>query len=117
MQKDLGFVGRDYAWTASIAALDMLGILVSGLIVTWGALFLCLAAAKNFATIFAIKFILGLPEAGIGPAWVILTNMFWTRDEQPLWMCFWMGSDGLAQLIGAGISTGLDRVEKATIRP
>jgi hypothetical protein len=132
MQRDLGLVGRDYAWTASIASLGMVigsypgslavqklpvGMLVSGLVVTWGVLSMCLAAAKNFATIFAIRFVLGLTEAGIGPAWVILTSMFWTRDEQPLRMCFWQGSNGFAQLIGAGISTGLGRVDSTAIRP
>lgn len=83
MQKDLGLAGRDFAWTASIAALGMVigsypgslavqklpvGKLVSGLVVTWDVLSMCLAAAKNFATIFATRFLLGLAEAGISSA-------------------------------------------------
>lgn len=132
LQADLNLVGRDYAWTASIINLGVMvgsypaslavqklpiGKLISGLLVFWGVLSMLVAVTKNFGGIFTIRFLLGLGEAAIGPAWVILTSMFWTRDEQPLRMCFWQGSNGIGLLIGAGISTGLGSVTHTAVRP
>jgi hypothetical protein len=42
---------------------------------------------NNFIGIIALRFVLSGAEACIGPAWMLLTSMFWIRQEQPLRMC------------------------------
>lgn len=131
MQKDLGLKGREYSWTVSIASLGMLigaypsslaiqkfplGKMMSILLFTWGLFSMSLAGAKNFGGIFTLRFLLGLSESTINPAWVILSSMFWTRDEQPLRMCIWLGCNGLADIIGAGLAVGLGSVTDTAIR-
>lgn len=130
LQADLKLVGRDYAWSAAILNLGIMigsypcsvavqklpvGKFMAAMALIWGALTMAVAGTKNFGGIFAIRFIMGIFEAAIGPAWVVLTSMFWTRDEQPLRMCFWLGSNGIAQLLGAGISVGLGRANSTAV--
>ncbi len=102
LKADLGLVGRDYSWVASITNIGYLvcaypsmlllqklpiGKFVAGNLMLWGTILLLTTTAHNFAGIMALRFVLGGAEACIGPAWMLLTSMFWTREEQPLRMC------------------------------
>ncbi|KAK5170521.1 uncharacterized protein LTR77_005109 [Saxophila tyrrhenica] len=122
LQEDLGLKGRDYSWVASVTnigyvvgsypsnlALQTLpvGRFVSTMLLLWGGLLMCTVGAKNFAGIMTLRFLLGAAESCIGPAWMLVTAMFWTRDEQPLRMCIWLGCNGISLMLGAGISWGL----------
>jgi MFS family permease len=42
----------------------------------------CLAACKNFAGLMICRFILGLAEAAIVPAWVVFTSQWCRKDDQ-----------------------------------
>jgi hypothetical protein len=48
---------------------------------------------------------------------MLLTSMFWTRDEQPLRMAFWLGCNGISTIVGSGISWGLGHTNNATLHP
>jgi MFS family permease len=76
-------------------------------LMVWGTILLCTTAVQNFAGLMVLRFLLGGTESCIGPAWMILTGMFWTRREQPFRMTWWLGCDGIAVLLGAGISWGV----------
>lgn len=132
LQEDLGLQGRQYSWTVAISALGLMvgsypsslaiqklpvGKLMSLLIFTWGLFSMCLAAAQNFGTIFALRFLLGLAESAIAPAFLVLVSMLWTRDEQPLRMCIYLGCNGLADIIGVGIALALGSVRNTDIHP
>jgi MFS family permease len=122
LQKDLDLRGDQYNWCASIVNFGIiismypttlvlqkyhLGRVVGSMLLLWGAILMASSAAKNFATLAALRLLLGLVEACLGPAWVQLTSVFWTRKEQPLRMCIWLGCNGVSQMIGAGLSWGL----------
>jgi len=83
-------------------------------LMVWGSLLMCMAAATNFAGIMVLRFLLGGTESCIAPAWMLLTSMFWTRTEQPFRMSWWLGCDGIAVLLGAGISWGLGHTTGST---
>lgn len=68
------------------------------------------AAIFNFSGFFVIRFFLGVLEACISPAWVLLTSMLWTREEQPLRTSYWLSVDGVSSIIGALLSYGLGHV-------
>ncbi|KIV93425.1 hypothetical protein PV10_04638 [Exophiala mesophila] len=132
LQSDLNLQGRDFAWAAAIVNVGIMvgsypaslavqklpiGRMMSVMLFVWGALSMCTAATKSIGPLLGVRFLLGFAEATVGPAWVILTSMFWTRDEQPLRMCCWLGSNGIAQLLGAGLSVGLGSVTDGAVRP
>ncbi|KIM92936.1 hypothetical protein OIDMADRAFT_62060 [Oidiodendron maius Zn] len=122
LQTDLHLVGRNYSWIASITnfgylafafpmtvALQKLpiGKVIGTMLTLWGVVLIGTVGAKNFADMMVLRFILGGLESGIGPAWMLLTTMFWTKKEAPLRMSFWLGCNGLSQIIGSGLSWGL----------
>lgn len=132
LQKDLGLQGLQYSWTVAISALGLMlgsypsslaiqkrpvGKLMSMLIFTWCLFSMCPADAQNFGVIFALRFLLGLAESAIAPAFLVLVSMLWTRDEQPLRMCIYLGCSGLADIIGVGIALALGSVTSTTIDP
>lgn len=122
LKADLGLVGDQYSWIASVTNIGYLvgsypsniclqkfpiGKFTSAMIITWGLLLIATVGAQNFAGLMALRFLLGTLEACIGPAWILITSMFWKRDEQPLRMCIWLGCNGVALMLGSGISWGL----------
>lgn len=45
---------------------------------------------KNFASLFVVRFFLGIAEASIVPAFLLILSMFFTYDEQAVLMpCMW----------------------------
>lgn len=45
-------------------------------------------------------------EACISPAFVILTSMLWTREEQSLRSSFWLSVNGVSSIIGSLLAYG-----------
>lgn len=73
------------------------------------------AAVFNFSGFFAVRFFLGLVEACVSPAWMLLTSMLWTRDEQPLRTSFWISMNGLSSILGALLSWGLGHADGSAV--
>ena len=47
----------------------------------WGVTLCCHAACKNFAGLFAARFVLGICEGSFMPGFMIVNSMFYTRSE------------------------------------
>ncbi|KAG0163725.1 hypothetical protein DFQ28_011303 [Apophysomyces sp. BC1034] len=79
-----------------------------GLIVfIWGAILLCHGFGHTFSQMVAMRFLLGLFEAGIYPALTLLVATFYRRAEQPtrlgiVWLC-----NGFAMILGGAITYGI----------
>lgn len=123
-------VGDDYSWVASALyfgwligaypsnlALQHFPIakMVGSIMFVWGALCMLQASAFNLSGFFAIRFFLGLVEACISPAWVLLTSMLWTRDEQPLRTSLWIAANGISSIIGALLAWGLGKADHTAV--
>lgn len=57
----------------------------------WGACLPLMAACSNFAVVVAVRFAMGMLEAGLLPTCIILTATWYTREEQPLRTALWFG--------------------------
>ncbi|CAJ2503306.1 Uu.00g107000.m01.CDS01 [Anthostomella pinea] len=126
LKTDLGLVGQEYSWTASIF---YFGYLVAeapasyllarfstrkfaGISVfIWGVMVICCAAAQNFASIMVLRFLMGIFEAGIGPCWIALTGSFYHKDEQGARMTAWYSFVGLAAIVGGLLSYGVGHID------
>ena len=63
-------------------ALHVLKRRVSSLnILIWGVALCCHAACKNFAGLFAARFVLGICEGSFMTGFLIVSSMFYTRRE------------------------------------
>jgi MFS family permease len=86
------------------------------MILIWSVLLCCHVAAKNYAGILALRFILGMFEASISPAIMNIVSMFYTRDEQPLRMCIFLAFNGMATMVGALLGYGLGHAHSPHIK-
>lgn len=92
MRQDTGLVGQEYSWLGSIFYFGYLGALIpclwlvnvvhTGMFVgvattCWGIVILSMAACNNFAGLATVRFLLGVFEAGILPAFMIIQSKWW----------------------------------------
>ena len=119
---DLGLEGQRYSWVAAIFNFGYLfwalpanyliqrlpvSKYTGSMILIWSLLLCCHVAAKNYAGMLALRFLLGMFEASISPAIMNIVSMFYTREEQPLRMCVFLAFNGMATMIGALLGYGL----------
>jgi ACS family allantoate permease-like MFS transporter len=65
------------------------GALQSICIFIWSIALMAQAAATSFGGLFACRFILGVCEGAITPGYMIVTSMFYTRQEQTRRVGYW----------------------------
>lgn len=58
-------------------------------IICWGAVLACHAAATNFTTILVCRILLGIFEAACQPSFIILSSMWFKREEQTARVTYW----------------------------
>lgn len=117
--------GNDYAWVASALYFGWLfaayswnvflqrypiGKLLGAMLFVWGSVCMLQAAVFNFSGFFAAPFFLGMLEACISPAFVLLSSMLWTREEQALRTSFWLSTNGVSSIIGALLAYGAGHI-------
>ncbi|KAJ5806404.1 MFS transporter [Penicillium pulvis] len=121
LQEDTHMVGNDYSWVSSALYFGWLvgaypwqvllqrypvGKLIGVMLFVWGSVCMLQAAVFNFAGFFAIRFFLGLLEAVVSPAFIMLTSMLWTREEQSLRSSYWLSVNGISAIVGALLAYG-----------
>ncbi|KAK5452970.1 hypothetical protein LTS15_007119 [Exophiala xenobiotica] len=130
LQTDTHMKGNDYSWVASALYFGWLigaypwnivlqrypiGKLLGCMLFVWGTICMLQAAVFNFAGFFAIRFFLGMLEACISPAFVILTSMLWTREEQALRTSFWLSTNGISSILGALLAYGSGHADNLAV--
>eukprot|EP00775_Hariotina_reticulata_P012831 gene12831-12959_t len=82
----LFFISYALCQLPSNIALDFLGgpVWISFICLTWGAVAAGFAGIKNEATFLALRFLLGLFEAGAFPGMVFYVSMFYPRTRTQL---------------------------------
>ncbi|KAF8480338.1 MFS general substrate transporter [Russula ochroleuca] len=60
----------------------------------WGVALCCHAACKNFAGLFAARFVLGICEGSITAGFMIVSSMFYTRREHTARVGYWFLMNG-----------------------
>lgn len=55
----------------------------------WGVALCAHAACHSFGGLLVARFVLGMCEAAITPGFMIVTSMFYTRDEQVRRVGYW----------------------------
>ncbi|CAK7271777.1 hypothetical protein SEPCBS119000_004777 [Sporothrix epigloea] len=132
LQEDTHMKGNDYAWVSSALYFGWLtgsypwqlllqrfpiGRLIGVMLFFWGATCMLQATVYNFSGFVAIRFFLGMFEAVVSPAFVLLTSMLWTREEQSLRTSYWLSVDGMASIIGALLAYGVGHVHHVAVAP
>ncbi|KAL2074284.1 hypothetical protein VTL71DRAFT_8062 [Oculimacula yallundae] len=77
----------------------------------WGGVTVCTVAVNSYQGLYIQRFFLGFTEAGIAPAFSLITAMWWKRQEQPLRYAVWYSSVGIGTLIGTLILYGIGQIK------
>ncbi|KAJ5918700.1 hypothetical protein N7454_009844 [Penicillium verhagenii] len=90
---------------------------LAGNLVIWGCITLLHVPCNNFASLFVVRFFLGLAEASIIPAFLLSMSMFFTYSEQSVMMPI-MWSIGNASPITSGLlSYGVLWIDTGSFAP
>ncbi|KAJ5639048.1 uncharacterized protein N7484_006910 [Penicillium longicatenatum] len=129
---DLDLKGTEYSWCSSLFYLGQLVAeypfiyLMSRLpltkfvgvtIVLWGAVCMCLAAPSDFAGFGSVRFVLGMTEGAVSPAFVTLTSMWYRREEHATRVGIWVTMNGLAQVLGSLLMYGIGKTLNSSLAP
>ncbi|KAI0467198.1 MFS general substrate transporter [Xylaria cf. heliscus] len=119
LQGDLGLHGQQFNWLAtaffiaySVAEFPQGWLLqkfppatVLGInVLIWGILVSTTAACRNFADLVAVRTLLGVFEAVITPALILITSQWYTRRESTPRYGIWYCGLGAGQIIGGIVS-------------
>lgn len=71
-------------------------------IILWGSILACHAAAKNFRGLVALRTLLGAFEACCQPIFIMLSSMWYRREEQAATVAYWYASskEGFSWTVG-----------------
>jgi sugar phosphate permease len=73
----------------------------------WGLMTTLNCSAKNFGGLMTLRVLLGCFESAIAPALILITSMWYKRNEQPTRMGIWYLGTGTASIMGALVAYGL----------
>ncbi|RDW80905.1 MFS transporter-18 [Coleophoma crateriformis] len=75
-------------------------------VILWGVCVTMNCACKNFASLVALRVLLGCFEAAVAPALMLITAMWYKKNEQPLRIGIWYLGTGCGTIVGALLSYG-----------
>ncbi|KAH8883000.1 MFS general substrate transporter [Thozetella sp. PMI_491] len=128
IKADLNLQGTEYSWLSSIFYFGWLfwaipsnlimqrsppGYYLAFNIFMWGALLMAQAATHSFGGIAALRILSGAFEAIADPAFMLITSMYYTREEQPLRIAAWYAWNGIGVAGGGLIGYGIGHIQGA----
>lgn len=90
-----------FEWPASYLAQRLpTGTVVSSFVIAWGIILVCTSACQNFTGLAICRFLLGVFEAVVTPAFMLIVSQWFRHEVQParagLFYCF----NGFGSMIG-----------------
>ncbi|KAK7897991.1 hypothetical protein LTR67_004623 [Exophiala xenobiotica] len=130
--EDANLHGRQYSWLGSIVYLAQLvsqpliaymlvklplAKFLAIIVLLWGVTLSAMPAANNFAGLLVCRLFLGLFEAGVAPAFIALTQMWWRRREQPVRLGAWYAMNGITNIFGSLLTYGIGHINSPHLKP
>ncbi|KAH9840476.1 allantoate permease [Teratosphaeria destructans] len=106
-----GYLFWEYPTSVLIQRLPV-GKYVSANTFFWGAFVALTAACNNYGGLITVRFLLGIAEATISPAFLYITSMWYTRSESPTRVGIWFAGNSLGGVITSFLAFGLGHVRQ-----
>ncbi|ERT02742.1 uncharacterized protein SPSK_00512 [Sporothrix schenckii 1099-18] len=115
IRTDTKLVGQDYSWLTTCIYITILIVeypqnwiiarvpiakYLSFSIIAWGIVLAATAACHNFAGLVVVRTMLGLFESACQPAFIILSSIWYRREEQASRVTYWYMMNGAQQVVG-----------------
>lgn len=78
----------------------------------WGAVVTLTAACTNYVGLITARFLLGIAEATISPAFLFITSMWYTREEIPTRVGIWFSGNAIGGIFASFIAYGVGHIER-----
>ncbi|KAJ9656982.1 hypothetical protein H2198_004582 [Neophaeococcomyces mojaviensis] len=126
IREDLKLHGTEYNWLSSIFYFGFmawafptnflmqkfpLGKYLGANIMLWGFFLMLQAACSSFATLAVLRFLSGAAEACADPAFMLITQMWYTRRQQPLRIGLWYLGNGFGIAVGGLLGYGIGHIK------
>ncbi|EEU35201.1 uncharacterized protein NECHADRAFT_102106 [Fusarium vanettenii 77-13-4] len=85
---------------------------ISFLMFSWGTITMCLGAAHNYGSVTAMRFLLGVFEAGLFPGLVYYLTFWYRPEERSLRVATILASATLAGAFGGAIAYGVGHMNQ-----
>ncbi|PYH99267.1 MFS general substrate transporter [Aspergillus ellipticus CBS 707.79] len=124
--------GQEYSWLGAVVYLVQLvaqpfvayilvklppGKFLACTTLCWGIALTCMTPANSFGGLLVCRMFLGLFEAGIPPAFIAITQMWYRRLEQPVRLGSWYAMNGVVYMFGSLITYGLGHIKSSVFEP
>ncbi|EPE02635.1 allantoate permease [Ophiostoma piceae UAMH 11346] len=125
LRTDNGLVGQQYSWVSSVfyfgyimymypttllCARLPIGKYLTGNTLIWGIVVGTTAACHNFGGLITVRFLLGVCEATIDPAFMFITSTWYTRDEIPIRTGVWFTGNSVGGIISNLFAFGVGHI-------
>ncbi|RDW93611.1 uncharacterized protein DSM5745_00933 [Aspergillus mulundensis] len=77
----------------------------------WGTVVALTAACVNYGGLLMVRFMLGVAEATITPAFMFITTTWYTRDEIPIRTGIWFSGNSFGGLMASLLAYGVGHIE------
>ncbi|OJT10662.1 hypothetical protein TRAPUB_12823 [Trametes pubescens] len=85
-------------------------------ILVWAIALICHAAAKTFGQFLVCRLFLGICEGAITPGFMIITSMFYTRQEQTQRVGYWFLMNGAAIILLGLVAYGTLHIHSTVLQ-
>ncbi|EXJ61601.1 hypothetical protein A1O7_02029 [Cladophialophora yegresii CBS 114405] len=82
----------------------------------WGMILALHSLAKNFAALVALRTLLGMFEAVCQPSFLLLSSMWYKREEQAEIVTFWYVGNGTQQIVGGLLAYCFTKIESGPLK-
>ncbi|KAJ7288245.1 MFS general substrate transporter [Mycena rebaudengoi] len=86
-----------------------LGRTLSAFILIWGVITMLTVVCTNYAGIVAQRVFLGIIESAVSPGFLLLTGLWYKREEQPSRIGFWYSATGLFSIFSGAVNYGIGK--------
>lgn len=115
IRKDAHLVGQQYSWLTTCIYIAVLIVeyptnwIIQRVpiakylginIILWGTTLACHAACNNFTQLVVVRTLLGIFECVCQPAFLILSSLWYKREEQAQTVAYWYMMNGGQQIVG-----------------
>ncbi|CAA9961741.1 hypothetical protein PTMSG1_05118 [Pyrenophora teres f. maculata] len=83
-------------------------------VVVWGLITALTCVCKNYGALVATRVLLGCFESAVAPSLILITSMWYKKNEQPLRTGIWYLGVGTGTIIGSLISFGFQHYSSDT---
>ncbi|KAL3462849.1 major facilitator superfamily domain-containing protein [Aspergillus heterothallicus] len=77
----------------------------------WGVVVALTSTCVNYGGLLTVRFLLGVAEATITPAFMFITSTWYTRDEIPVRTAIWFAGNSIGGLFASILAYGIGHIE------